>query len=406
MSAEGVTGTETASTETASTETTGTETTGAVAPDHVRHRRRWPAVAGVLAGTLVVAVVAGGGTYVLTHDEAAPAPVGSGVTVVTGVVTRGNLSDEVRLRGTIGYSAPLSVGTGLTGTVTAMADVGSVVEPGEELVRIDDQPVILLAGQVPAWRSFEDGMSEGPDVQQLERNLADLGYLQVSPDEKFTAATLSALKRWQRAVGWEVTGVLELGQIQFWPDTLRVQERKVALGSSAGPELLSVTGANRVVRATVAMEHQTLAVKGRGVRVLLPDGSVVRATITGVGAPEEVEGADGASLQIPVTLTLKRPERATKFATVPVTVLLREVVARNVLRVQVSALLAVPGGGFEVEVIEESGPDQSGPGRSSAGPTTVGESRRVGVVVGAFAGAEVAITAGKLAPGDVVVVAK
>jgi hypothetical protein len=60
-----------------------------------------------------------------------------------------------------------SVTSGTSGTVTAILDVGSVAEPGTEIARVNDEPLILLPGSLPAWRSLRTG-SEGADVQQLE----------------------------------------------------------------------------------------------------------------------------------------------------------------------------------------------------------------------------------------------
>jgi hypothetical protein len=61
----------------------------------------------------------------------------------------------------------------------------------------------LLRGQQPAWRAFAPGMTDGADVQELERDLAAGGY---DPQQAITIddhdwATQAAVERWQAAHG-------------------------------------------------------------------------------------------------------------------------------------------------------------------------------------------------------------
>jgi peptidoglycan hydrolase-like protein with peptidoglycan-binding domain len=52
---------------------------------------------------------------------------------------------------------------------------GQRVSNGEKLAEIDGEPLFALAGRVPAWRDITPGES-GPDVTELQKALASLGY--------------------------------------------------------------------------------------------------------------------------------------------------------------------------------------------------------------------------------------
>ena len=85
------------------------------------------------------------------------------------------------------------------------------VDCGGVLYRVDDKPVVLLCGRVPAYRGLHMGVN-GRDVGQLNRNLHQLGYdanARIDPgDDDFTAKTKQALKVLQRNKGVGATGKL------------------------------------------------------------------------------------------------------------------------------------------------------------------------------------------------------
>ena len=90
-------------------------------------------------------------------------------------VERGKLSAMVSLDGTLTYRArsdgsPYSVINQARGTYTKLPDDGDKVDCGDVLYRVDDNPVLLLCGTVPAYRDLHIG-DVGEDVRQLNRNL-------------------------------------------------------------------------------------------------------------------------------------------------------------------------------------------------------------------------------------------
>ena len=161
-------------------------------------RKTW-----VLAGAAVlVAVAATGGVVVASggKDATAAAQEPPANTVQ---VERGELSAMVSLDGTLTYRArsdgsPYSAINQARGIYTELPDDGDKVGCGDVLYRVDDDPVLLLCGAVPAYRDLDDG-DEGNDVRQLNRNLHELGYATATID--FTWKTAEALEELQHDRG-------------------------------------------------------------------------------------------------------------------------------------------------------------------------------------------------------------
>ena len=64
----------------------------------------------------------------------------------------------------------------LAGTITRITPEGRTRSAGDVLYRVGQQPVVLMDGALPAWRSLSAGAENGADVHQLEENLVALGY--------------------------------------------------------------------------------------------------------------------------------------------------------------------------------------------------------------------------------------
>lgn len=152
----------------------------------------------------------------------------------TGTVERRTLAERLTADGTIGYAGETTVLARLSGTVTALPAIGDVISRGGRLYALDGEPVLLMYGAVPAYRTLAEGVSEGDDVEQLERNLAALGYEPGTIDEEFTYATAAALADWQEDIGLEASGELELGRVAFLRGPQRVTELEATLGEALG----------------------------------------------------------------------------------------------------------------------------------------------------------------------------
>jgi peptidoglycan hydrolase-like protein with peptidoglycan-binding domain len=148
-------------------------------------------------------------------------------------VTRRTLSESSTVDGTLGYGASLELYDRLAGTFTWLPSVGATISRGGTLWRIDDRPVVLMYGSVPAYRTLKEGVSDGPDVTQMNRNLIDLGYDPygaVTDVETFSEATADAVRRWQKAEGLPQTGEVPLGRVVFAPGARRITTVHVTLG--------------------------------------------------------------------------------------------------------------------------------------------------------------------------------
>jgi peptidoglycan hydrolase-like protein with peptidoglycan-binding domain len=420
-------------------------------------RRRRLAAGGVvlLAAAAVVVLIAESGS---AGKHAAGSGLSPGETTTT--VARRTLSESSTVDGTLGYGSTLELYDRLSGTFTWLPVVGAVIDRGGTLWRVNNEPVALMYGSVPAYRTLKEGVSDGPDVTQLNQNLIDLGYDPygaITDEEDFSEATIAAVRRWQHAEGLSQTGEVQLGRIVFAPGARRVTALKVALGQdppgSAGAEepaaegqgskepssappskappakaadskksptkrpgsrtgpkssspkksaskeaepgsnrepaskepaskeasspkapaskepggseagagagmvALTTTSTEQLVQLKVKAEQQTLTRVGESAPVTLPGGDVARGRIIAVGSVAsssvgegEKEKGGGESATIPVTLALEH--RLAHLDQAPVSVELVKSIRRDVLAVPATALTAIAGGGYAIEVLE------------------------------------------------------
>ena len=278
----------------------------------------------------------------------------------TATVTRQDLVARTELDGTLGYSGQLSVLGRLQGTVTDLPAVGTVVERGQPLYSVENRPVPLLYGDLPAWRDLVAGVPDGPDVRQLEQNLVAMGHAteaELTVDETFTSATAAAVKRWQKALGVEQTGSVELGQAVFLPGAVRVAEVKAVKGGPGAPgaPVLTASTTTRVVNVDLDASKQSLVKVGDRVEVKLPGGRTTTGVVASVGSVARSEGqGESAKQVIDVTVTLDDPAATGTLDQAPVRVGVTSDSRKGALAVPVNALLALAEGGYGVRVLDGS----------------------------------------------------
>lgn len=339
-----------------------------------------------MAGAIALAALAyATGRWADGGDGEAPAPI----RVATATVERTDLVRHEEVEGTLSYGDAEPLANNRTGILTWLPPEGSIVELGRALYRVDEHPVLLLRGEVAAYRPLGTGAPAGPDIRQLEETLRDLGHFTATPDDSFTSATADAVARWQRALEIEATGRLELGSYAFAAGPVRVADHRVPLGSAVSPAtpVLAVTGARLLVMVDLDPGDLDLVALGDHVEVELPDGAAAGAKVTAISDVASVAvSPTGAESDPTVRVTLRLDKRvAGARDQAPVTVQLVAERATDVLVVPVRALLALAEGGYAVEV--------------DARPAT----RLVAVELGAFAGSDVEVR-GELRPGDKVVI--
>jgi peptidoglycan hydrolase-like protein with peptidoglycan-binding domain len=249
-------------------------------------------------------------------------------------------------------------GGGSTATLTRTARPGTLVRRGGALFWVDGEPVLLMYGSTPAYRTLRDGVADGRDVEQLEANLVALGFYPGIVDEEFTSSTASAVVDWQESQGLEETGRVELGRVIFLPSARRIGARKSPVGQALaeGAGVLETTSTRRVVKVELEVAKQSYARRGDGVRVTLPGGGTVRGRVTSVGhvahakAGSRAGGEGDQELVVDVSIALRSARGTGRYDQAPVSVALASEQRRNVLVVPVEALLARRGGGYAVEL--------------------------------------------------------
>lgn len=438
-------------------------------------------------------------TYEGTLGRVAGDPVSSGLAgTVTGaaevgdVVAQGDVLFEVdgepvvllygdlpAYRSIASSEDTLSISAVRPGTVTQLPESGDVLEQGDVIFAIDDEPTFLLYGDMPAWRTLDDGVDDGPDVEQLEQALVDLGYDPdgiVSIDEEFTANTESMVERWQEDVGidddgvvdfgdvvflsdaaevmdvavvvgqtlpsgqlialvgngvaptgddvlqlesalatlgfdpgpvddtytgatrgavldWQRSlgsdddGIVDLGEVVFLPAAIRISDQLTTVGTAVNPgtPVLAATGSDIVVSLDLPAEDQGLVSAGDSVTIELPDNSVTTGTVETVDTVASVSAQGEAVFE--VTILLDDPTAAAGLDEAPVDVDIVTDRVDGVMAVPVTALLALAEGGYAVEVVDGAG-----------------ATRLVGVDPGFYAEGLVEIDSDGVSVGDRVVV--
>jgi peptidoglycan hydrolase-like protein with peptidoglycan-binding domain len=329
-----------------------------VPPGRGRRGRR------LVAGVLAVAVLSGAGWWTAGHpglDTGTKAATPAAATA-TATVQRQDLSGRTKVNGTLGYAGSASVQSPLSGRITWLPKVGAVIRRGGTLLAVDNAPVQLFYGAKPAWRDLSTRVEDGPDVRQLEQNLAALGYdpdHQMTIDDHYTWATAAAVKRWQKARGLDQTGVFTIGMpVVFLPWPARVQTLSASVGGSAAPggPVYAVTSNVHQVTVDLDVSQQGYVKAGDRVQVVLPDGRRVKGRIGEVGRVAETQGSGpDQTTTIPVTVTLDNPDAGGRLDQAPVDVYVTTQTRRGVLAVPVTALLALKEGGYAVETVDKAG---------------------------------------------------
>jgi peptidoglycan hydrolase-like protein with peptidoglycan-binding domain len=330
------------------------------APPHRRRRR-------VVAGVLAVAVLGGVGWWTAGHpglDTGTPAATPPAPTA-TATIQRQNLNGQTKVDGTLGYAASATVQSPLQGRITWLPTAGAVIRRGGTLLSVDNKPVQLFYGAKPAWRDLSTGVDDGPDIKQLEQNLAALGYdpdHQMTIDNHYTAATAAAVKRWQKARGLDQTGVFTTAMpAVFLPWAVRVNTLSGSVGGQAAPggPAYTVTSDRHQVTVDLDVSQQSYVKQGDRVEVVLPNGRRVKGRISEVGRVAETSGdPPNQTTTIPVTVALDNPKAGGRLDQAPVEVYVTTQTRKGVLAVPVTALLALKEGGYAVETVDAAGRHQ------------------------------------------------
>lgn len=244
----------------------------------------------------------------------------------------------------------------IEGTVTSIATEGSILGQGDALFTVDGEPVALLIGDVPLYRSLAVG-AEGADVEQLQVNLVALGFLSEDGNAAgtFDDTTFEALVDWQTSIGSTPDGVVNIGDVIFSADAIRVQENLVSVGDPVNnnTQIMTTSISETFVSVQLSTDDQDLVEVGDAVTVELPSGAEEPAIVTEIGSV--VLATQQGATYFEMTVTLDNPEAAEGLDEAPVDVLVIGDRADDVTAVPVTALLALAEGGYAVEVVQADG---------------------------------------------------
>jgi hypothetical protein len=315
-------------------------------------RKAWLLTA---AGVVLVAAVIAG--VVLPSGGEQATAGAQALSANTATVERGKLSAAVSQDGTLTYRArpdgsPFTAINQARGTYTELPQVGDKIGCGGVLYRVDDTPVLLLCGKVPAYRALHVG-DRGRDVRQLNRNLHVGG-------NAFTTETATALESLERRRGLHADGSLALDDAVFLPEAAQIAKVTAGLGGSAQPgaPALNATSDTLHVQLNLDPSDQSQVKRGDRAQITLPGTATLTGKVEGFGRIAETpaeQGSTAADATIPTYISLDEPGKASGLDKAPVGVVITTAGVESALSVPVTALVGKSGGGFAVEVVRAGG---------------------------------------------------
>ncbi|WP_432547152.1 efflux RND transporter periplasmic adaptor subunit [Kineococcus sp. SYSU DK004] len=169
----------------------------------LRRNRTLLAVAAAAAVSLVVGLLLGRSALGPAQAQGVPEPG-----LITAPVAYGELSNDVVIRGEVAYSDAVEVRVDTSSVPGPPVVTGRVPAPGDELVALSialevaGRPVIVLPGELPAYRTLQVGVS-GPDVVQFKQALRAVGLDGGDPSgDVFDARAAAAVTRLYEQAGY------------------------------------------------------------------------------------------------------------------------------------------------------------------------------------------------------------
>jgi hypothetical protein len=346
----------------------GEAPTSPASPGAAPRRRPRRALAGAVLVVLIIAAVVWVAGAFGAHQRRATGLGDNSYPTSFATVTEGSLFSQTSADGTLEYTASggsnYAIVNQASGTLSKLPSAGEVFARGQVLYRVSNDPVILLYGDTPVYRSLYEGDS-GPDVRELNRNLVALGDATSSEldpsSDSFSAETAYALEKLQDKLGEDETGSLAEGQAVFEPGQVRIMTVNATLGTSAGPgaPIMQATSTKRQVVVNLDAAEQSEVKVGDQVQITLPDGQATPGVLSSIGTVASSSGGSssgsGSAATLPVYITLKHPKAAGSLDQAPVTVEITTAAVKNALSVPIDALLALSSGGYAVETVAADG---------------------------------------------------
>lgn len=209
-----------------------------------RQRTWWHRAAVLGVGFLGVGLALVASSASVTELRATEAPTAS-VPEFTVTASLGTIEEDydvvisaVRdIDRTLSYLGPGGILTHLPeGPVSDPAHLSA----GIVLLRVDQNPIIVVSGTLPAYRELTSG-NRGDDVRQLQEELVRSGLLQAhEADGIFGSSTRQAVTTWWEGFGVKDRSTVPLGSIVFVADLPRLflLSEELGLGAPIEPGLV------------------------------------------------------------------------------------------------------------------------------------------------------------------------
>jgi multidrug efflux pump subunit AcrA (membrane-fusion protein) len=169
----------------------------------------------VLSATMVAAAAGWfAGSRIRSPAQIAAETAPPTASLITVAAERATLSTDVVVRGTVRHGTPQVVVLATSALkspdliVTSPPERGATLDEGTVPMTLSGRPVFVLSGEQPAYRDLSVGV-KGPDVSQLQKALARLGFDPGRTDGVFDAATATAMARLYTSAGWAPFGLTD-----------------------------------------------------------------------------------------------------------------------------------------------------------------------------------------------------
>lgn len=342
-----------------------------------------------LMATALVGIGFALGVYFESPEEAA-LRIPPTVATITDQLRSEVLEDSITFRGAFvpASRAALRLASSLEGRVVTavLLQPESDLQFGKAVIEVEGRPVIVLRGELPAWRDFHPGMTPGPDVEQLQTALADLGFYKGRLNGEFTTQTLAAARSMYRATGYRSPPgrVIPRQELVFAPAAhKRVSSLAIAAGDLLASGAVELSGPIYRIDAELSVDARSSLARGTRIELASDGGSTWASTIEAVlnigtsDAPGQANIGILVADPVPTALAGDRAFRAVLFST-----------SQPVLSAAAAAVHVSSMGDPYVTRVE------------------AGAERTISVVVGLVTGTRIEIRAvapAALAPGDLLV---
>jgi hypothetical protein len=318
---------------------------------------------GVLAAVLVAVVIAAGVGVVLVIEHGrstvpgAPPPAA----VKTVAIRQTDLANTSSFSGTLGFGSAQTVKGAGEGIVTKLPEAGDTAERGKPLYSVNGIPVPVFFGDTPLYRKLGTPDLQGPDVAVVADNLAALGFrvgtrAKDRPKTAFTTGVSDALKKWQKSVGLQDTGTLDIGQIVVLSGPMRVNGVTAQLGDAANTPLLTVTPTAKVVTVPVDATEVGAIKAGVAATIVRPDAEEIPGRVTDISTAvdggKDAGGGGGGSgpPKVNITVAPDNEHDLDAYNSAAVQIKITTETRAGVLAVPVGALVALREGGYAVQL--------------------------------------------------------